>query len=190
MPLSFMRTRIALHLALLTLAVMPISCSLHNNIEQSRSAEFNSLINSIEPWPAQTRVYPHKGWESLMSAAKTIQKWSPSSLEKALKVNQSSYTGDPQAEIENDGKLYLLMRAVFDLPENAPPQDTMLWGWVTYRTQYNSDGTVNAAWPIRWNRGEPELVSGYRGRQGINGRYKADEEYRYFLHKYHFRVYD
>src|SRR5947209_1650099 len=47
----------------------------------------------------------------------------------------------------NDGKLFLLMRIVFAVPERASAMERY-YPWWTRAGEENSDGTFNVAWPL------------------------------------------
>jgi hypothetical protein len=147
-------------------------------------------LSQIDPWPNWSTNYAQTNWVKLVKLAKSLQQMNPEIVEAAL----SNYQGrrgnllDEDA-IRDDGKVYLLMRIVFDLPESTPMGKGTRYfaGWVSQRTEVNADGTVSLAWPIAWNRGHPMLISGCIGLQGINARYRAAAEYDYFYHKYKMR---
>jgi hypothetical protein len=122
----------------------------------------------------------------LILTAQFIQKCRPKSVEQALFEYQSIQELDQ--EVRSDGKIYLLLRVTFVLPENASTDEwTMFGGWATMNTERNEDGTVNLAWPLTWNKGNPRLISGFTALQGFDARYKAAAEYKYFSGKYPFR---
>ena len=147
-------------------------------------------LAEIDPWPNWSTNYSRTNWIRLVAMAKVLQQSSPEMVEAALSNYQSQRSNlMDESVIRDDGKLYLLMRVLFDLPESAPMGNGARYfaGWISQRTEVNSDGTVNLAWPITWNRGHPELISGCIGLQGINARYQAAAEYDYFYHKYKMR---
>jgi ATP/maltotriose-dependent transcriptional regulator MalT len=99
-----------------------------------------------------------------------------------------------EIQLENDTKLYLLMRLVFDLPEAVPASTNQIvvfgyWSgrWLKENGEINSDGTFNRAWPIRWNHGHPNLLAGWVGLEGVNTRYDAAAEFSYCLTNYPMR---
>jgi hypothetical protein len=89
--------------------------------------------------------------------------------------------------IEKDGKIFLLMRAVFSLPESATSRPRF-YPWHENHTEENPDGTVNVAWPLSWKSGSPRLVSGETEIQGVINLYLPAEEYNYFLRHYPMRM--
>ena len=92
---------------------------------------FKAMMKSIEPWPGWGTNYSNSNWVQLVVVAKVIKKESPQTIEKLLRqyqmdgsTNQNFQTFNEE-QIENDTKLYLLMRTVFDLPEK-PPADKQI----------------------------------------------------------------
>jgi hypothetical protein len=61
-------------------------------------------------------------------------------------------------------------------------------GWLTMGTYINPDGTINVAWPVHWNNGQPALVTPFAGAQGH--RYDAAEDFSYLREKYPMRKLD
>jgi hypothetical protein len=143
------------------------------------------LLEAIEAWPASSTNYSRAAWQRLAEAAKEFQSDDPRSVEKALaKFQRTGFAG----QRENPGKLLLLMRIVFDVPDSSPiNQIHMFAGWVTHGTEFKSDRSANLAWPLKWNNGDPYLVCGFLGIQGIDAQYNAAEEFNYFLGKYPLR---
>ena len=138
------------------------------------------MLLNVDPWPDTSTNYSETNWEHLVVIAKIIQKSDSESVCKTLQRYQQNHV--------NDSKLYLLMRMVFDLPEHAS-NDTN-WSyfgcWLTARTEYNANGTINRAWPIMWKSGDPCLISGFLGIQGFEN-YNAAKEFLYFRGKCSFR---
>jgi hypothetical protein len=167
------------------------------NLSQAR---LKIMLKTVEPWPCLDTNYPSTNWAQLVAAAKIFQKSSPSTVEQALRQYQmgGATNGEFQRfndeQLDNDTKLYLLMRVVFDLPETVPANTKQIivfgyWSgrWLKENGEMNSDGTINLAWPIRWNHGHPELIGGCIGLQGVDTRYDAGAEYQYFRGKYPYR---
>ena len=123
----------------------------------------------------------------LVVLARRLQSISPDLVEKRLFESRNHFENYSDAQLSNDRKLYLLIRVIFDLPENASKNDSFkTGGWITMHTDINNDGTFNLAWPIKWKDGSPVLVSGYQGIESL-GRYDASIEYHYLRSKYRMR---
>lgn len=150
------------------------------------SRHLRELLSTVENWPHGSTNYPDSAWERLTAVAREVQRDSPTSVEIALFEYQhigGDFQDSPGAY--DDGKLLLLMRVVFDLPDASQKNQLhMFAGWVTLGTEFNADGTANVDWPLKWSNGRPYLVSGFIGVQGIGARYDAEAEYRYLLGKY------
>jgi hypothetical protein len=155
--------------------------------------ELQRLLLEVEVWPSgpQVRYYSKHSWLLLINAAKVVQESEPKSVEQTLEDYQSHTATNGLDQIKEDSKLFLLMRVVFDLPEDVSVDTNgfvpVFGGWVTMNEQFGTNGSVNVAWPIRWNNGHPILISGYYGIQGINSTYNARKEYMYFMSKYRMR---
>jgi len=151
----------------------------------------------IAPWPNGSTTYDITNWLHLVNLARYFQ---AAHVETATKVIENfQWTGITNGDfegftgleqIQNDKKLFLLLRVIFDIPEKCRVENPTLipvfGGWVV-RGAINHDGTENLAWPIKWNDGKPFLVSGFEGMQGANARYKAVEEYKCFYSVYKMR---
>lgn len=168
----------------------------------------NRLLVQIDPWPDYVTNYSSGGWAKLMSAAKEIQSCDQNSVLQTLNCYQnSSYTDkylrpagttnwayDWDGRIKDDGKLLLLLKIVFDLPEaatNSMHPKYFAWSLATKESpssDINSNGTFNIAWPIRWNNGQPQLVTGETGMEGPVDVYDVPGEYMYFKTHYKFRI--
>ena len=87
---------------------------------------------------------------------------------------------------QDETRLFLLQRVVFDLPESAPESERRPFkGWVNWPAP-GLDGTVSIAWPISWSGGRPALVDPYVGSEGRP--YDAAAEYRHFRENYSLRA--
>jgi hypothetical protein len=144
------------------------------------------LLSRIEPWTASTN-YSASGWRQLVTTAKAIQRADPKLASEALSQHQRRFAAQAGSLAVEQAKLFLLLQVVFDLPENAPDQQRVPFGdWMRGRSDLNPDGTINLAWPLAWNRGNPVLVAGCEGAAGSN--YSVADEYAYL--RYHFRYRD
>jgi len=162
------------------LCVVTASCVHHRTDPQLNEQQLAQRLGLIEAWPGHSTVYSKNNWDQLISLAKIVQRCDPESVQNVFSSYQKSYADDLMVEPFNDSKLYLLMRVTFELPERVDFPDARVQGggWVSNATEYNKDGTVNLAWPISWNNGNPKLISGFIGIQGMSNRYDAAAEYR------------
>jgi len=164
----------------------------HISMDEGR---LDTLLASATPWPDGflTTNYPEASWRYLIRIAKEIQADNHKSVEKALRGFQlrGCTNGDFQLveseQKENDRKLLLLMRIIFNVPESVNTPEPLFGCFVTMRSDINPDGSFNAAWPMKWNTGHPILVCGFGGLQGHDPRYDAAREYHYFHSTYRFR---
>ena len=191
------------------------SCSLNRPVMASNhrfgmtKERMERLLGDLDPWPIDSMTYGDKSWARIIAVAKEFQRADSESIEKALydyqnetildeglihtdkRVDFGSIHFDPieyDKRLEQDGKLFLLMRVVFELPEHAVPAErSTYFGWVTHGDDFNHDGTVNVGWPVSWTGKTPKLLSGQTELQGIGDVYDVLSEYKYFYRHYHFR---
>jgi hypothetical protein len=170
------------------LALSPLLCVSGPIPESLDNKSLAEALLKVDPWPDRSTNYSKASWKQLVSIAGLIQRSDPRTVSEALRKYRSDQVDNSIQEIRNDSKLYLLMRVAFELPERAPndPTWTSFGRWLTMKTEYNNDGTINRAWPITWNHGDPSLISGCLGLRGI-GRYDAAKEFLYFRSKCAFR---
>jgi hypothetical protein len=116
-----------------------------------------------------------------------IQRADPRLSGESLADYLQGYANRPDQLAAEQGKVFLLLRVMFELPENAPPQQRLAFaGWTRGRSGLNEDGTVNLAWPVSWKQGQPRLVAGREGSAGSG--YSVREDFAYL--RYHFRYRD
>ncbi len=195
MRFTFSTLVLELLLILATFAACQIAPPSNQSISISLDGrQLQKSLAHVEEWPNGIQINSQYAWDQLIAVAKVIQKNDPGAVEKALLQYQMTgcVHGDFQAvdvlQEKNDTKLFLLMRAVFKLPEAVPAKELREFGgWIPTKSVINEDGTANQDWPIKWDQGHPKLTSGFIGLQGINARYNAVEEYKYFLSKYSMR---
>jgi hypothetical protein len=172
--------------------------------------KLSDLLATIDPWPSGNLKYSKVSWEHMFSAAKYIRGCDPESVFKTLHTYENKYPyrraqfdldslpghklpsnsseelGKLDKTIEEDTKIFLLMRVLFNLPEHATSRPRF-YPWHENHTDLDSNGTVNVAWPITWKSGNPQLVTGETGIQGVVDLYLPAEEYDYFLRHYPMR---
>jgi hypothetical protein len=141
-------------------------------------------INKIEPWTASTN-YSVAGWKQLVAAAKKFQDSTPDFANTAVGELLENNAGQPGLAVAQ-AKIFLLLRMVFELPENSPGQPVIAANYFRGRSDMNPDGTFNLAWPISLSAGLPRLVSGCEGVAGDN--YSPQKEFNYL--RFHFKYRD
>lgn len=170
-------------------------------------AKLTNLLATIDGWPSGNSSYSDSGWTRLILAARYIQGCQTNSVLSALneyekkckfrspRINSGGLSehdfwcfnaAELGKTIETDGKILLLLRIVFNLPE-AGVVGQRFYSWAEGEANINPDGTVNISWPISWKNGKPRLVSLQPGIQGAVGLYHPAEEYDYFLRLYPMR---
>jgi hypothetical protein len=140
-------------------------------------------INKMEPWTASTN-YSTAGWKQLVAAAKKFQASTPDLANAAVSDLLESNANKPGLATVQ-AKTFLLLRMVFELPENSPGQPVTTANYFRGYTDMNPDGTFNLAWPISLSAGPPRLVSGCEGSAG--GNYSPQKEFNYLRFKFKYR---
>jgi hypothetical protein len=137
-----------------------------------------SAFEALAPWPAD-RGLDAGEWRRYFTAAREVQESDPGEVERALA--EFLDRGDP----DDETRLFLLSRVVFELPERAPAAERRTWkGWTNW-PEPGPDGTVDLSWPVRWSGGRPRLEAPFAGAEGH--RYAAVKEYRALRARYRFR---
>ena len=150
--------------------------------ENMNEQEIMDAIGAIAPWDTEN----YREWDLLIRTAKELQRCDPIVVQKAIKefIAKSMWCDDSDQQWS---KIFLLLRVMFDLPEAVSPQKACFFGgWMIPWRASEVEGNANLAWPMRWRSGKPELVACFTGYKGPP--YQAEEEYRYYLESYPFRV--
>lgn len=114
-------------------------------------------------------------WRAYLDAARLVQQSTPTDVERAL----ARFLDEPDnlGGAENETRLFLLMRVVFDLPDRAPVgQRRVFKGWINW-PEPDAEGHVSLTWPVAWQEGRPSLLARHEGSEGRP--YAAVEEYRH-----------
>jgi hypothetical protein len=143
-----------------------------------------SQISRIEPWTSSTN-YSDNGWQQLSKAARAFQKADRTIAEEALTGYVQKYANDPNQLPVEQGKVYLLVRMIFEAPERGGTRIPFAQ-WERGNSDVNPDGTINQGWPLSWSQGKPRLVAGREGNAGPA--YSIATEYDYF--RYNFKPRD
>jgi hypothetical protein len=140
-------------------------------------------VKNIEPWPSSTN-YTEAGWARLTAAARIVQKTEPRLADEALVDYLAGFQQELNQLAIEQGKVFLLMRTVFDLPDHSTAGRLTFDNWARGNTDANPDGSVNLSWPLSWQQGQPRLVSGCSGSPGT---YSVRNEYTFLRYHYKYR---
>jgi len=147
--------------------------------------QLESRMAQIEPWGSST-AYSEAGWKHLIQTARACQEASSALTAAALEEHLQSFSAKPDDLPIAQGKVFLLLRVMFDLPDSTPAgPGVSLAGWNRGGTDVNPDGTFDQAWPLLWNQGRPRLVSGRNGAAGAE--YSAAKEYAMLRYRFKYR---
>ena len=87
--------------------------------------------------------------------------------------------------IENETRLFLLLRVIFDLPHCSHVSKRRTFkGWYNW-PEPDQNYSVNLSWPIKWKQGKPALAAHFVGANGH--RYAAVDEFNFLLQNYPLR---
>jgi hypothetical protein len=135
-----------------------------------------AAFRALPPWHSD-RGFSDEDWQRYLDAAHLVQHSEPADVEHALARfldEADGFTG-----VENETRLFLLLRVVFDLPERVPAGERRVFkGWVNW-PEPDAEGNVNLSWPVSWQGGRPVLLARFEGADGP--RYGAGEEYRHLF---------
>lgn len=143
-------------------------------------------FHSLKPWKSKYD-FTKKDWKLFIAVAKLIQSVDSATLEEALQsfMKQAINLDENYQGYENESKLFLLLRIVFDIPETSTSTEKFSYkGWTNWPLPTDRTNT-NPAWPISWKNGKPKLLDSYEGSMGQP--YAAIFEYRFFKEHYKFR---
>ena len=157
------------------------SASKHNE-DSAAVQNFLGMFRVLAPW-RNTQDFSVQTWRHYINAAKLVQNSEPGKVELALArfLNEA----DGFAGVENETRLFLLMRIVFDLPDRAPVDQRRIFrGWVNWPAP-DAEGNVNLSWPVDWQDDRPVLLAPFKGADGP--RYGVVEDYRSLLARFPFR---
>jgi|SRR5580658_431271 hypothetical protein len=141
-----------------------------------------SAFRRLAPW-SNAQDFLETDWLPYMDAAKLVQNSEHDEVEIAL--GRFLDEADGFTGVDNETRLFLLVRVVFVLPDGAPvDQRRVFKGWANWPAA-DAGGNVNLSWPVDWQAGRPVLLARFEGADGP--RYAAVEEYRYFLTRFPFR---
>lgn len=141
-----------------------------------------SIFRVLAPW-SNAAAFSAEEWRRYIDAARLVQKAEPADVERALARFLDE--ADGFASAENETRLFLLMRILFDLPDRAPADQRRLFkGWVNWPAP-DAEGNVNLSWPVGWQDDQPALLAPFEGADGP--RYAAIEEHRHLRAGFPFR---
>ncbi len=142
-------------------------------------------IQMLAPW-SENDAFSESDWKNYIEVARQVQISDIEVIESVInnfqkEASKVKYNG----VYEEDSKLFLLQRIVFELPENiSANQRVSFKGWVNWPSP-DSDGNVNLSWPVSWKSKQPVLIDSYAG--SLGEAYQAWSEFNYFKERYKYR---
>lgn len=137
-------------------------------------------------WVVRRRRHPFAGRHRVVRGRRLVQKLPSDDVVAALReYSKRILAKKGEFSDEDESRVFLLMRVLFDLPQSAPAASRRIHkGWTNWPAP-DKDDQVTMAWPISWHLRKPELVAPRAGSRGMP--YDAENEYRSFLKQYLFR---
>lgn len=152
----------------------------NSNITEEQVVEY---FNALPPWAQKD--FSDSEWACYIEVARIIQKADPNIVESALNKFIVDAVREEYAGYESESKVFILMRVVFDLPEEAYLENRRSFkGWANW-PEPDEKGNVSLSWPVSWRTGKPKLIAPYEGSMGKP--YAAGMEYRYMRDRFPFR---
>ena len=154
--------------------------SADSSMQATDERELCTRLHELAPW-GPTADYSESAWQYTRNVAVVIQQAQPNTVILALEQFERETT-----DYEEMSKVFILMRLLFDLPEDAPVSERFNFAaWDRGDADLVGPRTVNLAWPLSYHDGAPTLMQGRPNAQGPP--YAAASEYRYLIAKYPFR---
>jgi hypothetical protein len=146
--------------------------------------ELVGLLDSLPPWSHDEDI-SEAGWAAYVEAARRFRQTDPEVAAAALDRFVEQAAGEEFTGSESESKPFLLMRVLFELPEQAPESERVSFkGWTNW-PRADERGQVSLSWPISWERGKPELTARYDGSAGRP--YAASMEFRALRERFPYR---
>lgn len=144
-------------------------------------------LKRLKPWGTKND-FNVKDWGAYTKTAIKFQKASKDEVLRTLGRFMKFSKNANQENYEEDSKPFILMRVIFDLPQEIAVEERKSFkGWINWPLE-DSNGNVDYSWPIQWDNGVPMFVSSYEGSEGKL--YEAILEYEYLLNHYPFRNFE
>jgi len=132
-----------------------------------------ATVAEVEPWTWDRPNYSQEGFDTLIRVARILQRTDNRIVEQVL-----------ESPTINKCQSFLILRAMFELREDAPASMRMVNYWGGCEAAITGDH-VNLSWPLSWKGGTPRLLARYEGYSGP--RYSAVAEYRFLRSRFPLR---
>ena len=144
----------------------------------------DAMLRRLPAWRSDSDL-TDEDWRHYLDAARVVRRSKPEDVERAMLQFLDAAEGAGETGSENEGRLFLLMRVLFELPAAAPVDQRRIFkGWVNW-PKPDAEGKVDLSWPVGWRDGLPFLIARFEGAEGP--RYGAVEEYRHLRGHFPFR---
>ncbi len=156
---------------------------MNKKIEKETLVEY---FHSLKEWTSNDAM-TDSNWKQYIKVAKVVQQTNSKNVENSINefMSQAIKLDENYTGFENESKVFLLLRIVFDLPESFLAKNYYSYKAWSNWPETDANGFINLAWPISWQNKFPILIDSYTGSMGQV--YAASSEYKYFLEKFNFR---
>lgn len=125
---------------------------------EADKSSLNSLAQVILDIPAWTNVYTSSENLNLTEIASEVSSVPTPNLQTAIQQILDAVIGT-KSEIEDLSKVYLLLRSIFQLPNNAPRSNVKVFGgWINPEVLKTDLPNFNLSWPIVPNIGSTGIT--------------------------------
>jgi hypothetical protein len=122
-------------------------------------------LQQLPLWRSDRGLDAHE-WQQLEQVATDLRATPDAEVVAALEQFLRWSAQQPRLVADQESGPFLLLRVLFDLPEQAPASERIIYkGWANWPPA-DPRGSVNLAWPLRWNSGSPSLIALYEGSDG------------------------
>lgn len=153
--------------------------SLGEEVELTANAEKAAIIiDGIPSWVDGT--YEKAEVEALVTAARELQKLRVQDVRAA--VASRSRPGEGDRGLESSGKVYVLLRVFFDVPESMEFAEAKVFGGWRFPGAGDTGRPFPARWPVTVTEGRVVSVDRFRGYAGAP--YAGGAEFDFFSAKW------
>lgn len=150
------------------------------------AASLVDQFKQITPW-RHSQDYSRSEWSKIIDVALTVQNAPPPTMAMALDEFMKWASNQPvHGDFEPESQVYILMRVVFQLPEDSERRNAFSFkGWTNSVDMFRHN-RANLSWPVSWTGNTtPKLLARYEGSEGMP--YQARREFDYMRKHFKFR---
>lgn len=143
---------------------------------KSKGGLVHEILQPVKPWTSEENYNP-EDLATLLQAAQELSQINEEELLSEM-VEYATYYNFATEEMS---KLYLVLRLLFDVPQDYPAEEAQFFGgWAA--PDLNSEESVNLSWPVYMQDGRLENIDYFMGYYGVP--YDVEGEFRYFSERF------